>query len=125
MQHALIFGQTDGKYGVYYIIGWCIRSNLPSLLPHPHSSSYGVSVGHHDCPALGEGQWRLWPQSFLTMTYASEICILQTKCICQFDGELNHTIFTNSAPLGRVGHRVAMSVCLSVCLSAPSGAVFF
>ena len=38
-------------------------------------------------------------------------------------------IFTNSAPLGRVGHRVAMSVCMSVCLSvclfAPSGAVFF
>ena len=37
-------------------------------------------------------------------------------------------IFTNSAPLGRVGHRVAMFVCLdvcvSVCLSAPSGAVF-
>ena len=25
-------------------------------------------------------------------------------------------IFTNSAPLGRVSHRVAMSVCLSVCL---------
>ena len=25
-------------------------------------------------------------------------------------------IFTNSAPLGRVGHRVAMSVCLFVCL---------
>ena len=25
-------------------------------------------------------------------------------------------IFTNGAPLGRVGHRVAMSVCLSVCL---------
>ena len=25
-------------------------------------------------------------------------------------------IFTNSAPLGRVGHRVAMSVCVSVCL---------
>ena len=38
-------------------------------------------------------------------------------------------IFTNSAPLGRVGHRVAMSVCvsviLSVVLSAPSSAVFF
>ena len=33
-------------------------------------------------------------------------------------------IFTNSAPLGRVGHRVAMSVCLwfclCVCLSVPS-----
>ena len=26
-------------------------------------------------------------------------------------------IFTNSASLGRVGHRVAMSVCLSVCIS--------
>ena len=26
-------------------------------------------------------------------------------------------VFTNSAPLGRVGHRVAMSVCVSVCLS--------
>ena len=26
-------------------------------------------------------------------------------------------IFTNSAPLGRVGQRVAMSVCLFVCLS--------
>ena len=25
-------------------------------------------------------------------------------------------IFTNLAPLGRVGHRVAMSVCVSVCL---------
>ena len=24
-------------------------------------------------------------------------------------------MFTNSAPLGRVGHRVAMSVCLCVC----------
>ena len=33
-------------------------------------------------------------------------------------------IFTNSAPLGRVGHRVGMSVYLSGCLSAPSGAVF-
>ena len=29
-------------------------------------------------------------------------------------------IFTNSAPLGRVGHRAAMSVCVSVCLSVPS-----
>ena len=28
----------------------------------------------------------------------------------------NIHIFTNSAPLGRVGHRVAMSVCVSVCL---------
>ena len=27
-----------------------------------------------------------------------------------------HAIFTNSAPLGRVGHRVAMSVCVCVCL---------
>ena len=25
-------------------------------------------------------------------------------------------LFTNSAPLGRVGHRVAMSVCVCVCL---------
>ena len=37
-------------------------------------------------------------------------------------------LFTESAPLGRFSHRVAMSVCLSVCvsvcLSAPSGAVF-
>ena len=91
--HALIFGRTDGKYGVYYIIGWCSPSNLTSLLlPHPHSSSYGESVGHHNCPALGEGQWRLWPPPFLTMTYASKICILQTICICQFDSELNHTI---------------------------------
>ena len=44
-----------------------------------------------------------------------------------FSGGSN--IFTNSAPLGRVGHRVAMSVCVSVvlcvCGSAPSGAVFF
>ena len=42
---------------------------------------------------------------------------------------LSGLIFTNSAPLGRVGHRVAMSVCVSVCLSvcvcAPSSAVFF
>ena len=29
-------------------------------------------------------------------------------------------IFTNSAPLGRVGHRVAMSVCVCVCVSVPS-----
>ena len=29
-------------------------------------------------------------------------------------------IFTNSAPLGRVGHRVAMSVVLCVCMSVPS-----
>ena len=34
-------------------------------------------------------------------------------------------VFPNSAPLGRVGHRVAMSRCLSVCLFVPSGAVFF
>ena len=34
-------------------------------------------------------------------------------------------LFTNSAPLGRVGHRVAMSVCVCVCGSVPSGAVFF
>ena len=27
-----------------------------------------------------------------------------------------NTIFTNSALLGRVGHRAAMSVCVSVCL---------
>ena len=27
-------------------------------------------------------------------------------------------IFTNSAPLGRVGHRVAMSVCVCVCAIA-------
>ena len=27
-----------------------------------------------------------------------------------------YIIFTNSAPLGRVGHRVAMSVCVCVCL---------
>ena len=31
-----------------------------------------------------------------------------------------HGLFTNLAPLGRVGHRVAMSVCVSVCLSVPS-----
>ena len=37
----------------------------------------------------------------------------------------NNHILTNSAPLGRVGPRVAMSVCLCVCLSAPSSAVFF
>ena len=37
-----------------------------------------------------------------------------------------HNIFTNLAPLGRVGHRVAMSVCLSVCLCVCAiGAVFF
>ena len=29
---------------------------------------------------------------------------------------MNSKVFTNSAPLGRVGHRVAMSVCLSVCV---------
>ena len=29
---------------------------------------------------------------------------------------IQQIIFTNSAPLGQVGHRVAMSVCLSVCL---------
>ena len=40
-------------------------------------------------------------------------------------GHKERCIFTNSAPLGRVGHRVAMSVCVSVCLFAPSGAVFF
>ena len=34
-------------------------------------------------------------------------------------------VFTNSAPLGRVGHRVAMSVCVCVCLCALSGAVLF
>ena len=34
-------------------------------------------------------------------------------------------IFTNSAPLGRVGLKVAMSICLSVCVFAPTGAVFF
>ena len=38
-------------------------------------------------------------------------------------------IFTNSAPMGRVGLGVAMSVCLwvclCVCLFAPSSAVFF
>ena len=34
-------------------------------------------------------------------------------------------IFTTSSPLGRVGHKVAMSVCLSVCVSAPSSAFFF
>ena len=32
--------------------------------------------------------------------------------------------FTESAPLGRFGHRDAMSVCLFVCLCAPSGAIF-
>ena len=31
--------------------------------------------------------------------------------------KLGIVIFTNSAPLGRVGHRVAMSVCVCVCLS--------
>ena len=30
---------------------------------------------------------------FLTMTYASKICILQTECIYQFDSDLNQTIF--------------------------------
>ena len=29
-----------------------------------------------------------------------------------------YMVFTNSAPLGRVGHRLAMSVVVSVCLSA-------
>ena len=33
-------------------------------------------------------------------------------------------LFTESAPLGRFSHRVAISVQMSVCLSAPSGAVF-
>ena len=31
-----------------------------------------------------------------------------------FVPEYAPTIFTNSAPLGRAGHRVAMSVCVSV-----------
>ena len=34
-------------------------------------------------------------------------------------------VFTESAPLGRFSHRVAMSVCVSVYLCAPSRAVFF
>ena len=38
---------------------------------------------------------------------------------------VSSAIFTNLAPLGRVGLRVAMSVCLSVCGSVPSGAVFW
>ena len=38
----------------------------------------------------------------------------------------NLHIFTNSATLGRVGHRVAISVCLSVCLFACAiGCSFF
>ena len=35
----------------------------------------------------------------------------------QFVHQIVACIFTNSAPLGRVGHRVAMFVCLWVCLS--------
>ena len=39
--------------------------------------------------------------------------------------EWSDEIFTNSAPLGRAGHRVAMSVCVCVCLchreTPPSG----
>ena len=38
--------------------------------------------------------------NFILVAHFSEMC----------------AIFTNSAQLGRVGHRVAMSVCLSVCL---------
>ena len=38
---------------------------------------------------------------------------------------LREPIFTNLAPLGRVGLRIAMSGCLFVCLFAPSGAVSF
>ena len=38
--------------------------------------------------------------------------------------ELGTVIFTESAPLGWLSHKVAMSVCEDVCLSVPSGAVF-
>ena len=37
---------------------------------------------------------------------------------------IDQNIFTESAPLGRFSHRVAMSVCGSVCVCAPLGAFF-
>ena len=42
------------------------------------------------------------------------------RASCQLLWISQRIIFTNSAPLGRVGHRVAMSVCMSVCVSVPS-----
>ena len=45
--------------------------------------------------------------------------------VLQFFCYLSQMYFHWLGPLGRVSHRVAMSVCLLVCLSAQSDAVFF
>ena len=41
-----------------------------------------------------------------TFNFRKDMLVRKTK----------HVVFTNSAPLSRVGHRVAMSMCLFVCL---------
>ena len=60
-----------------------------------------------------------WVQSLQRFCWIDGFCQLVELhlgrvCACS----LCNMLFTNSAPLGRVGHRVAMSVCLSVCAIA-------
>ena len=56
---------------------------------------------------------------FLSISEHFSTIISPELCLLNLD-KFFQPIFTNSAPLGRVGHRVAMSVCVSVCLSVPS-----
>ena len=73
---------------------------------------------------LNEGQL-LCLSSWFLKTNNCQKCSLLTLflfhlCIFVDIFSFDDSFFTNSAPLGRVGHRVVMSVCVSVCLSVPS-----
>ena len=50
------------------------------------------------------------------ISYCFDSDLILTPCVSGRHSRKSE-LFTNSAPLGRVGHRVAMSVCVCVCVS--------
>ena len=60
------------------------------------------------------------------MCFITNLLDENTSCLARKNAKVRKVcIFTESAPLDRFSHRVAMSVCVPVCLSAQSVAVFF
>ena len=73
----------------------------------------GKVLGQFAPPALGSGE-------------ESEIILYLSTILLVSNSVFGLKVFTESAPLGRFSHRVAMSVCLFVCLSVCAiGCSFF
>ena len=133
----------------YFAVRWCkpststiglSASSLASVSaasdPNVSSSYISATSTHMPAPTLVLQSSRRSPARAvgfiwsgvarpLLFSSSSRMCINWYRCFYQHRSRDSVStvwgIFTNSAPLGRVGHRVAMSGCGS----APSGAVFF